>query len=40
MTLVDLMEQCFAKLAKNRLRVWGPPTNSDEPIEHVRGIHD
>ena len=40
MTIDDLMDECFAKLEKNRKRVWAKPTNSDEPIEHVRGIHD
>jgi hypothetical protein len=38
----DLSRAAFAKLEKNKLRVWGdwrlaPP---DSPIEHKRGIHD
>jgi Protein of unknown function (DUF550) len=39
MTLDDLLNEAFAKLAKNKLRVWPKPT-SDEPSQHVRGIHD
>jgi len=40
MTLDQLLDTAFAKLEKNRKRVWQKPTNADEPIEHVRGIHD
>jgi hypothetical protein len=40
LTLSTLMDQVEAKFAKNRKRVWAKPTNADEPIEHVRGIHD
>ena|SRR5271157_239384 len=37
MTLDTLLDIAFAKLAKNKKRVWGKPI-SDEPVEHVRGI--
>lgn len=40
MTLDMLLDEAFIKLAKNRKRVWAKPTAGDEPIEHVRGIHD
>jgi ParB family chromosome partitioning protein len=40
MTLDDLINAANAKLEKNRNRVWAKPTNSEEPIEHVRGIYD
>lgn len=40
MTLDTLLETAFAKLEKNRRRVWQKPTTGDEPIEHVRGIED
>ena len=40
LTLDQLLTVAFAKLAKNRLRVWKVPTKDDEPIEHVEGIHD
>jgi len=36
MTLDELLDTAFAKLAKNKKRIWGKPTN-DEP---VRGIND
>ena len=40
MTLNELLDTAFTKLDKNKKRIWAKPTNSDEPIEHVRGIHD
>lgn len=40
MTLDDLLDEAFKKLDKNKRRVWKKPTNADEPIEHIRGIHD
>lgn len=39
MTLDDLLDEAFKKLAKNKLRIWSKP-QGDEPIEHIRGIHD
>lgn len=38
-TFHELFAIAFAKLEKNRKRQWQKPT-SDEPVEHVRGIHD
>jgi hypothetical protein len=40
LSLNGLIDTAFVKLEKNRKRIWAKPTNSDEPIEHVRGIHD
>jgi hypothetical protein len=40
LTLDSLLDYAFAKLEKNKKRVWPAPTMSDEPVEHVRGIHD
>jgi hypothetical protein len=40
LSLDNLLDIAFAKLEKNRTRVWTKPTNSDEPIEHIRGIND
>lgn len=37
---LNLMSKAFWKLDKNRKRVWQKPTKGDEPVEHVRGIHD
>jgi NTP pyrophosphatase (non-canonical NTP hydrolase) len=37
--LPQLIKKAFWKLAKNKLRVWPKPT-SDEPVEHVKGVHD
>jgi len=31
----QLLQVAFAKLEKNKARVW-PPTSTDEPVEHVR----
>jgi hypothetical protein len=39
LTPESLMELCFKKLEKCKRRVW-PKPNGDEPVEHVRGIHD
>jgi hypothetical protein len=40
LTLETLMDQVEAKFAKNKKRVWQKPSSPDQPIEHVRGIHD
>jgi NTP pyrophosphatase (non-canonical NTP hydrolase) len=40
LSLDNLLDIAFAKLEKNQKRVWAKPTKLDEPIEHVRGIHD
>jgi len=40
MTLDSLLDTAFAKLEKNKTRVWAKPATGDEPIEHVRGIND
>jgi len=40
LTLDTLLDIAWQKLDKNKKRVWQKPTNPDEPIEHVRGIHD
>jgi len=40
MTLDSLLDTAFAKLEKNKTRVWAKPATDDEPIEHVRGIND
>ena len=39
LTLDKLLDIAFEKLEKNKKRTWNKPT-SDEPVEHVRGIHD
>ncbi len=36
----DLFDTVFAKFAKNKKRKWQKPTRGDEPIGHIRGIHD
>jgi len=36
----DLLQGAFEKLEKNKRRVWPKPGPGDEPVEHVRGIHD
>lgn len=36
----DLFDEVEAKFAKNKKRVWQKPSSPDQPIEHVRGIHD
>ena len=35
-TFEDLRQASNVKLKVNRARIWGPPSASDEPIEHVR----
>ena len=39
-TLPQLIKMAFVKLAKNKLRTWPKPSTNNEPIEHVRGLHD
>ncbi len=36
----DLFDEVFAKFAKNKKRTWAKPSTPNQPIEHVRGIHD
>lgn len=39
MTLDTLLDIAWQKLAKCKLRIYPKPTG-DEPVEHIRGIHD
>lgn len=36
MTLDDLLDEAFKKLAINKGRTWTKPTKDGEPVEHVR----
>lgn len=40
MSYDDLFDEVEKKFVKNKKRVWQTPTSPDQPIEHVRGIHD
>lgn len=40
MTFDQLFDQVEAKFEKNKKRVWQKPTQPNQPVEHVRGIHD
>lgn len=40
-TCSELLAAAFVKLEKNKKRIWPRPDfTNNEPVEHVRGIHD